>query len=167
MTEEQLFEIKQKFLQLIPHPKLIQKQIDRLREFKAEEFDIEDYNLNEQAELLDFFKQYITVLLNLKLKIAHSNEGGQLRQYLQVLRDIQVCLIKKLIVYIPENCEVDDSSIKQSDPFDAHAYAKELQLENVQENEIKDYLCMQFNKETSVHSELAKGVLRARKIGVE
>ena len=167
MTEEQLFEIKQKFLQVIPHPKLIQKQIERLKKFELDGIPIKEIALQRKGTLQNFLSDHISESLNMKLKIANAKNGGDLYQYLCVLKKQQNLLIQKLISYFPQNVEVNDSSIKQSDPFDTYVYLKELKDQNVKENEIKDYLCTQFRKEPSMQSELAKGVLRARKIGVE
>lgn len=166
MKEEQLFEIKQKFLQIIPHPKLIQKQIDRLKEFEQKEDEQGFIEIDLNASLASIFEQYISELLKLKLKIANSTGGTELYINLCNLKKAQNNLIKSLISYYPENCVVDDSSVKQSDPFDVYALLKELQEEKINENEIKDYLCKQFEADTVMLSELAKAVLRARKIGV-
>ena len=167
LSEEAIFEIKQKFLREIPHPKLIQKQINRLKEFELEGMMRINYELDQHSDLIDFFKQYIAALMTLKLNISNANDGVVLFRHLCNLKNLQETFIKNLTLYHPENCSGDDSEIKQSDPFDAYTYLKELQVQNVQENEIKHYLCTQFEQAPESYSELAKAVLRAKKIGLE
>ncbi|MEZ4923376.1 MAG: hypothetical protein R2780_09420 [Crocinitomicaceae bacterium] len=162
ITEQDLFEIKQKFLREIPHPKLIQKQIDRLKAFHCSEY-VE--HLEYEMELMPFMESYLGALMPLKLRISNAQSGDELLTALAQLQSFQLLLIKKLSAYYIYDVKVDDGSVKQSDPFDVYLYMKELQLANVKENEIKDYLWQQFAKnDPNLFSDFAKGVLRARKI---
>ena len=163
MTEEELFEIKQKFLREIPHPKLIQKQINHLNEKRTDEVLLEN-PIDESKDILSFFNNYIRILLALKLKIANAKDDNELYGFLKELYQLQLTLIKYLSDLLPEKIDFDDRNIKQSDPFDIYVYVKELKDQNVKENDINDYLCGQFELEPVRYSELAKAVLRARKI---
>lgn len=162
MTEEALFELKQKFLRDIPHPKLILKQIERLKVHDPEQFESVDFEPNQP--LREFLKEYIDAILDLKLKVSRAQEANVLSKQLIVLRCWQLELINKLSHYCPEREGVPDDEIKQSDPFDAYAYLKELNVSEIQENEIKNYLCARIDQDPDAYSELLNGVLRARKI---
>ena len=104
LTEDQLFEIKGKFLQQIPHPKLIQKQIDRLRDYKLNDITQGTIELDEDANLSVFLEQYISNTLALKLEIANSKDGKILFLSLVNLKELQERLIKKHIKTFYKPC---------------------------------------------------------------
>src|SRR5690606_15342617 len=98
---EQIFEIKQKFLREIPHPKLIMKQINRLDEQPVSEEEVVKIDFSDG--LLLFLEQYMSTLLEIKLKIANAAEAVELRKYLINLYFLQQQLITNLSVYYPAN----------------------------------------------------------------
>ena len=166
LTADQLFEIKQKFLQEIPHPKLIQKQLDKLTFYQSTTSSNSSLKEAEDMELTPFLAWYIQELMDVKLQISNASDGLKLYEAIDQLLQIHNLLIKKLYNYFPENTSAKDEQIKQSDAIDAYIIWKELQSSKVTENEIKDYLCSQFEQETESYSEFTKAVLRARKIVV-
>jgi hypothetical protein len=164
LSSEQLFEIKQKFLQQIPHPKLIRKQIMVLERDAVNEINAV-LPLNSKNDLLVFFEGYMASLLSLKLSISNSKTADILRKDLIELLALQNSLIEKLASYYPTKGVDMAFKVKQSDPFDVYAFKKELEANELTENEIKNYLCQQVkNKENSGISELTKAVIRARTI---
>ncbi|MEX1001837.1 MAG: hypothetical protein WDZ35_06970 [Crocinitomicaceae bacterium] len=164
ISEEELFQIKQKFLQHIPHPKLIRKQLRLLSRFVNKETKPEQNKLPLDMELGDYLNQYTALLLQLKLKIANTRNAEPLFSYLNELLNLHERYIQKLLTYLPD-CDYDESSIKQSDPFDAHTLSTELKANTLSDNEIMPYLCKQFSGCTANdYSELGKAVIRAKKI---
>lgn len=163
LTNQQLFEIKQKFLREIPHPKLIVKQLKFLN---VETPDLSEGSYAEPEQLAENLNTYISNLMQLKLSISNAASGLDLGSNLVQLHALQSQLIAKLSSYCPESYELfEEDGIKQSDPFDVYSYIKELGTQGLQENEIKDYLCKQFElADPAQFTELAKGVVRARKI---
>ena len=166
LSTEQLFSIKQKFLQHIPHPKLIKKQMDRLA--RSEDIDMtDDLSVEQQItalNLLDYLKLYDKSVLQLKLQIANARESIDLYRSLYNLLQLQNNLIDTLAGYLTD-CPYEEEGIKQSDPFDTHAMAKEIEGKELKESEIKPYLCKQFsNEQVSDYSVLGTAVIRAKKI---
>lgn len=162
MTEEELFQIKQKFLREIPHPKLISKHIDRLAEVQSDSREL--IALETGLELKMYLEKYLQDTLALKLRIANAASAKILRSELLSLYRVQLGLIQKLYQYYPQNAAYEDDHIKQSEAFDVHALIKELNREKISENQINNYLYQQFNEAPESYSELTKAILRAAKI---
>ena len=164
MTEETLFEIKQKFLREIPHPKLIQKQIDRLKEFEKEGMRADVHLSQGELKLIPFLENYIAVILTLKLGISNAVDGSALLSSLINLNSVQLALIAKLASCMPEEAEFEGEKIKQSNPIDAYKLLKELTDNGVDDKDLKDYLCTQLEKGPEGYTELTKSVIQAKKI---
>ena len=162
LSNQDLFEIKQKFLREIPHPKLILKQINKLSGQK----DISGLTeMDPKIDLKDYLKEYLNQLMPLKLNISNARSEMDLKRALQQLYCLQNGLIQKLYTYFTTDVEIDDSEIKQSAPMDVYIYLKEIESQNVKESDIKNYLCRQFkNDQFNKFTDLAKAVLQARKI---
>ncbi|UKN02672.1 hypothetical protein K6119_03985 [Paracrocinitomix mangrovi] len=165
---ELLFDVKQKFLREIPHPKLIQKQIDYLQvKFQLVETD-NVFKPIDTASLVDFFEEYISLLMPLKLRVSNAKDAAKLNSQLLKLKHLQQNLIENLAALVEEiDFDIEKySSVKQSEPFDVYQFSKELKEKALKtDNEIKDYLCQQIeSKEAEELSELTKGVVRAVKI---
>jgi hypothetical protein len=161
LSKEALFEIKQKFLRVVPHPKLISKQLNKLG---VQEDEVRP--ISSSGDMIVFMRYYLDTLMPLKLGIANGKTSEEIGKKILDLLHLQRSLIHELSSCFPEVImEIDDSQIKQSSPFDVYQYIKELQGLHIGQDEIKQYLCEQFKKnDPSEFSEFAKGVLRARKI---
>ncbi|MBD3636784.1 MAG: hypothetical protein HUJ25_05525 [Crocinitomicaceae bacterium] len=159
--------MKQKFLAEIPHPKLIDKQINRLTAYSSLQTKqhIDIVLPDRKEELATYLQHYIDLLMPLKLKIANSRSAKPLLISLQELKELQLAMISKLESYYPKDKAPKVTTIKQSDPFLVYDYLKEIQTQQLQENQIKSYLCRQFEKQDeNIYSPLLKGVLRANLI---
>ena len=161
LTKEQEFEIKQKFLRTIPHPKLILKQILRLnKDFVADKKS--DQNFQDLSVYLEGYENY---LLKLKLEISNAPDQKVLSTSLEKLYELQQRLISKLSTYFPDTLEQKLDAVKMSEPFDTYEIVKLLKAESMNESEIKNYLCKELeNTESDNLSVLTKSVLRAKKI---
>lgn len=166
----EIFEIKQKFLREIPHPKLILKQI-RLLENKAQlrqPFTIDDVQLTNtpnQQELTFFLENHITETLQLKKSIANASDPNQLKAELLGLYQSQIQFLQKLASYLPEKPAYPNEEIKMSDPIDAYQVLKRIQLLNLQENGINTYLCKEIETENRTTFDIITiSCLRAQKI---
>ena len=165
LSSQQLFEIKQKFLMDIPHPKLIQKHLTSLSKQPDLKIDSSNLGIDKTASLLDYLKSYLDELMPLKLNIANANTRSELRNCLKNLLVIQSNLIQKVASYYPAEAKIESDKIKQSEPFNVYNYIKELEKEQIEENQIKSYLCLQFEaSESDKLSEFGKAVVRAKKI---
>lgn len=167
----ELFEIKQKFLREIPHPKLIAKQIKlidkQLVDQPEGQYDIKAFRLGTEAQnqsLIAFLEDHIQQILGLKHRISSANDYKQLKIRLVDLWIEQSKLIHKLNHYIPDEHGYEDNHIKQSKPFDAYGILKIIQGENLKENEIKPYLCTLIGKETGASNLFLDACLQANKI---
>ncbi|MEO9531466.1 MAG: hypothetical protein ABJG68_14275 [Crocinitomicaceae bacterium] len=161
LSEEQLFDIKQKFLRTIPHPKLILKQI--LRIDKSFEFKHGDYS--HSKTLSDELNEYESDLLRLKLDISNAKEASALSNSLKNLLQLQYQLIYKLSSYAPISELDQETDIKMSDPFETYELFKFLKANDITESEIKNYLCKELKSEIEgPFSILVTSVLRAKKI---
>lgn len=166
----EIFEIKQKFLREIPHPKLILKQI-RLLETKArlnQPLTVEDLhlaNIPNQQELTVFLENYITETLRLKKDIANASDPNQLKTELVGLYQSQIQFLQKVASYLPQKPIYPDEEIKMSDPIDAYQFLKRIQLLNLQENGINTYLCKEIeNANKTTFDIITISCLRAQKI---
>lgn len=159
MNTEDLFEIKQKFLRTIPHPKLILKQILRLKS----EFEVEELTLTDSS-LVEVLTDYIDQEMRLKLGIANAQDAESLSSLLISLMNLHNSLIAKLASYSTSDLIIP-STIKMSDPFDAYALLKSLKALDLNETEIKQYLCTAQDASTDkMNTELYIAVVRAKKI---
>jgi hypothetical protein len=161
LSEDQLFEIKQKFLRTIPHPKLILKQILRL----DKGFSFKAGPKVSASNLIDYIEGYEIELLAIKLKISNAKDDTALLTVLVDLLSSQYSLIQKLASYCPKLENELEYKIKMSDPFETYAIFKFLKEEELKESEIKNYLYKELeNDRAKEPSVLAVSVLRAKKI---
>lgn len=165
---EILFEIKQKFLREIPHPKLILKQI-RILERKGEISPAFDENnqldaVNREFELVAFLEKHIQKELQLKYEVSRSETYLQLRNTLVELYQNQYQLFKKLQSYLPQKETYLDEDVKMSDPFDVYEILKSIKRLDLKESEIKAYICVELDTETKNFTTVITTILRANKI---
>lgn len=167
----ELFDIKQKFLREIPHPKLILKQIKKIEMNQGynapRALDYSSYPLtksNEELTLVQFLDEHIHAGLGLKHQISLSNTYDQLKDSLAQLIDHQVQLMRKLKTYLPFMDSYPDQEIKQSKPLDPYAVLKLIQKQNLKENEIKNYLCILLKAGEENSNTLLEACLQANKI---
>jgi len=170
--EEELFSIKSKFLREIPHPKLILKAIDQTKKL------ISDFNSTRESEhliqlpdkvfennLKNSLMQHSDFLLQLKLKISQAQLPGELYIALNELYFIHSSMIKQLSTYLPELESYPDSAIKISDSFDSYALSRFIETAQLNENEIKAYICNSIlNKPALNFDMLTIACLRSKKI---
>lgn len=172
-TEENrqiLFEIKQKFLREIPHHKLIAKQIKQLDvKFELDKVALPsllETKLSEEnhtLSLVDYLSAYIQINLKRKHQISLALEPLTLRNELIELIREQFQFLLKLNAYVVLEKEIDLSSIKISDSIDAYFVLKSILQLNLQENEIKNYLCDIIKIENGEESPLKEVFLRVHK----
>ena len=163
---EELFEIKQKFLRVTPHPKLIKKQIDKLDKLVQEENDIRiiTSELDTSSSLADYLENYIAKILKIRLEIANAKEAVCLKNNLKELLLLQESLILKLASYAEEIEITQFDNVKMSDDFGAYAILKFIRVENIEENKIKPYLYTQINTDLKTEKPLLIACVRAKKI---
>lgn len=159
LNAEEIFEIKQKFLRTVPHPKLILKQINRLnKSYVPEPAVISKLNLKV------FLEKYISDELSLKLTISNAKETESLERALISLMDLHSSLISKLADYYSP-VFTEEPAIKQSDSFDVYNILKNLNEFDLHETEIKKYLCDELKTASlKTISPLGIAVVRAKKI---
>ena len=161
ITLEELFEIKQKFLRVIPHPTLIAKQLKKLGQ-PIELLKIQEFNLKELKLTLD---SYTTDLLNLRLAIANAQNSDFLVQELIKVYYLHWELLFTLAHYCPEDGSINSVDVKLSDAFDTYDLSKFIVTQGIQETEIKEYLCKDLMINAPFNcSPLLLAVLRAKKI---
>ena len=169
-SKTELFDLKQKFLRQIPHPKLIRSAIQkamRKSEIELEVPDLKAIHLTidqKAAELIPFLEKAITRELAFKQQVAHARSFEDLSQSLLWLFKHQVKLCLKLQHFLPANhAELKDTDIKMSDPFDLYAILKSIDT-NQKDSEIQQQLLTELNQGTFEWSQLATACLRANKI---
>ncbi|MBN4072602.1 hypothetical protein JYT74_01050 [Crocinitomix catalasitica] len=145
MAERSLFELKQKFLSVVPHPKLIQSTIDRLgseNEDSDSESAIANQLLGDIRNLQDFLTTYIDLLLTIRLEISNAQSEAALRIALIKLKNIHLTLIQRLVTYSKELEFQYESSeeLKLSEPIDAYKILRFVKDSFKDDNQIKDYL---------------------------
>ncbi len=167
----ELFAIKQKFLRVTPHPKLILKEIKHLtRKGNLAVLDSEDFlssALQQQVSkvpLTDFLNDAITNGLRLKHQISQCDTYDHLRTVLIELLKRQWELLLKLKSYVTEIPLGADKEIKMSDPIDSYELLKGIQKLNLDENEINHYLCRNINAFEGPTDSVTQIFLRANKI---
>ena len=168
---QDLFNIKQKFLQIIPHPKLILKQINliHIKEGNLDSFPIDYTGILlppeiENEKLADFLNKHIKTTLSLKHNIAMAANYAELKSDLLQMYTSQIVLLKKLKLYLEIGKNYADQAVKMSDPIDSYLLLKTIQQLNLEENEIKNYLCEQIKKEELDQNKISVHFLRANKI---
>ena len=143
MSDQVLFEIKQKFLQQVPHPKLIQSSIDRLNRQLDEPFELnkpEEQVSNE--DLKEYLEVYLDRLLKLKLEIANAPSSHELISSLVKLKGLHMNFINSLSEWsshLPEDY-VPRTEIKLSDTVDAYEILRFVSGNFEDRNQIKEYL---------------------------
>lgn len=162
-----LFELKQKFLSAVPHPKLIAKamvqaQVKAGVEVKDVKDDTPTVAIINALDLRQFLDENITNLLLIKGKIALANDYHALAIALQSLYANHLHLIHKLNAYVPHALDFSTEAIKMAVPIDAYQVLKIIQQRNLKDDEIKNYLCANINHGDS--DELVEIFLRANKI---
>ena len=165
-----LFELKQKFLRLIPHPKLILSAIKKASRQNQNSEPIEQANsvklevADEKLSLKDFLNYRITKELELKKIITDAETFEGLADDLRILYRHQVTICLKLQTYLPDSEEeLADSEIKMSDPFDLYALLKSLSGLNTDE-EIREKIKVELRDHTFENSAITNACLRANKI---
>ena len=165
-----LFDLKQKFLRQIPHPRLIQSAMKKAARFDDQKYEEQTLSAvkltknQKDAYLTDFLEQAILRELHLKHQISLANSFSKLIAALQDLYEHQVQLCWKLNGYMTVDFESTHlDAIKMSDPFDLYeilkAVDKGMSKEMIQE-EIKNEL----SQKTFEPGVLATACLRAYKI---
>jgi len=142
LTIEELFELKNKFLREIPHPKLIYKAIKSI-ELHANSPEYADLSVG--STLFETIEHYGAKVLNLKLKISQSKSSVELLTALKELNIEHMRLIKKLSEYVNDEDVAHFPDIKQSGAVDYYIIKKAQSNFPKQDNEIKEYLCKEFN----------------------
>jgi hypothetical protein len=117
----------------------------------------------QELELGDFLNRYIAVLMPLKLKLSIATTMELLNLQLMGLFKLQYNLLYKLYTYLPQTV-VFPADLKVSDPIDAHEILKALKSLNLQEKEIKGYLCEKLSIKTFEKSGMILSFMRAKKI---
>jgi hypothetical protein len=165
-----LFDLKQKFLRQIPHPKLIQSAIKKAARHHGSHYEEQTLlsvklNASHQQQLLaDFLEETIARELRLKHQISQANSFGRLIEALEdlYLHQVQICL--KLQSYV--NVELSDQhkqAIKMSDPFDLYEILKSIEKEMTNEA-IQEVLQNELSQNTFEPGVLATACIRAQKI---
>ena len=165
--EQQLFEIKSKFLRHVPHPRLIRKSIEQVKalagtdlvEFESEQPSYSDVTLTHALTAAT------EDLLKLKLAISGSETASELYANLIALYNLHWALLARLASYLPVLNEYPDHEIKQSDPVDSYETWRFISRAGLSENEIKPYICKAISgRAPADFDELTIACLRSRKI---
>lgn len=174
MTEDlryELFDIKQKFLREIPHPKLIRKQIWQIRVKgklgEKEELPYSEIILNKEEKsrgLEEFLDGYIKAVLMLKHQVSQATDYSSLETVLISLFSGEIKMLKKLQTYLEVSNEYPDGDIKMSAPMDQYQILKRIRELKLNENEIKPYLCKQIEADSNEFDVLTRSCLQANKI---
>ncbi len=162
-----IFDLKNKFLGLIPHPKLITKAIKQAQVKGGLTHSIEDiaHSLTDEIgaqDLNEFLRYAIHESLQIKQVIASASSYASLAIALERLLLNQLNLIHKLNLYAPKIEEHRLESIKVSEAIDPYAVLKMIQQRNLKDDEIKNYLCTQIDQNDL--NDLVVIFLRAHKI---
>ena len=170
MNEEEkyvLFELKNKFLGPVPHPKLILKAIKQAYVksgyLEGKEPVYQALPCYFAALPLDLFLQkIITDLLQIKYAISIADSYLRLGEALEQLLINHLNLIHKLDSFVEKSISTGSESIKVSPSIEAYHVLKMFQQRNLKDHEIKNYLCQQIDQDDS--DELLEIFLRANKI---
>ena len=158
-----LFEIKKKFLSVVPHPKLIKSAIKRLY---IVDVDLPTTELEGQpSELIHFLEFYIDRLMKIRLRIANATNEENLAKALIDLFALHHQLLQKLASYNTELSQLSDEELKISQSVDAYEILKFVKEEIGDENQIKTYLrSLKSEVKPEDWKPLEREVLRSAKI---
>lgn len=162
-----LFELKNKFLGPVPHPKLILKAIKQayVKSGMIADKELVSYAHNRQFDPLHldlFLQETVIDLLQIKHAISTAFSYHSLGVGLERLLVNHLNLIHKLDSYVSKSITNEGESIKVSGSIDAYHILKMIQQRNLKDHEIKNYLCKQVDQDDS--DELLEIFLRANKI---
>lgn len=166
INQEELFQIKSKFLSEIPHPKLILKAIVQTQNGCKSIDDIKRQSIpNENDELILVLKKYVEELIQVKLQISNALTGQELNIALIQLYKLHWSFLFSLSSYMSELELYPDENLKISDSIDAYSLIKFLEVNHIKENQIKTYICNTIsNKSPEDFDVLTIACLRSRKI---
>lgn len=163
MSEQLIFEIKQKFLREVPHPKLIQSSIDRLGRLTDEALEVVPIVSRSVDSCTNFLNDYLTDLGSLKLAISNAASAQDLRSNLAALKFMHLELIdylSELSKNLPDDY-LPESEVKLSTSIDAYAILRFLKARFKNDNEIKEYLRSLDSKE---ENDFILHLIRSRQI---
>lgn len=166
IDKEKLFEIKSRFFREIPHPKLISKAIRDLgRDINTTE-RFKDLSWNYSTlSLKEMLIVYIDDVLAFKRLINATKSTTELSSFLASLFDFHNSFITQLAEYAAPDLNLKEFDIKVSIAFDAYQILKHLELNQLQESQIKPYICEQVKLiPTDELDILSISCLRAKKI---
>ena len=161
MTEELVFNIKQKFLQSIPHPKVLVKYRNQLSDaFLLQKIE---YKCGDKPQLVDFLENYSSHLSKVKLRIAHAIDQSELADAVNDLLELQLRLICELSKpNLPDNEGID---VKVSEEIPAHEILKFIRMNNIQDEIINSFVANQnYSKEKANFDVLSLNILKAKRI---
>lgn len=157
--EEELFQLKQKFLREIPHPKVIASYHKRTGEILNS-----NVILNTNLGLIEFLKEYSRELMPIKLKIAHAKNKTDFGIGLNFLYGLQMDLIGKLASYASINTS-EFREIKVGAPIQNHRILQFLKERELKENSINEFIEKELaSKEIANFTVLTENVIRAKLI---
>lgn len=163
---QELFEIKQKFLREIPHPTLINKYFKMTGSNLTEGLVFDSLKLVDELQELEltvFLTHYLEDLMKLKLALSNASEKITLNGLIERVFYVQFNLLWKLASYLPEE-DVLEEDVKVSTSIDPHLILKFVKERNLQEKEIKGYLCAELAGNDKNESPVLIDFIRARKI---
>ena len=172
--DERLFELKSKFLQVIPPIKIIHsivKKIKRITEAANVFIDLEKLvvydtflDLN-QMSLDDFLDFYQAELAKIRLRISNTSNGYGFLNEVSVIESLQKELIFKLAKFdLPIDQYIERWPIKLSTPFKVYDLQVELKENQLKETEISEYIRGQIaNDNFEKFTELTLAVINAKK----
>ena len=160
MERDLVFELKQKFLQKVPHPTLIQSAINRLDKNAVAKSTIV---LKSKGSSLYLLEEYIEKLLELKLKISQSTTSEELLPHLQLLKTMHIELIQHLAGFYSHFAIHPrwEAQVKQSETVDAYEVLSFCRDRFANDNEIKEYLRELNSEEENL---LLTQIVRSKKI---
>lgn len=142
LSVEELFDVKNKFLRDVPHPKLIYKEIKAICPTAAYPNIVSP----STQSLISFLESYGSDVLRLKLDISQSKNSTELLESLQQLLSVHLTFIHCLSNYIPDSLIEQFPTITQSGPIDYYPIKKTIKAEQLGETQIKQYLCEHLEK---------------------
>ena len=162
-TEEEvfrLFEIKKKFLSIVPHPKVILKYY---RDLKGKDENITSGLTFQSMELNEFLVKYSDELVQVRLQISNAQTNSELATVLGKLYTLQLSLLNKLSKLTSGMSVPSLENIKVSAPIDGYELFKFIRENEMGEKEIKEYIRAHIHSVDEADA-LLMAVLRAKKI---
>jgi len=172
--EMEVFNMKNKFLRILPPIPLIENYCKKLEKIQmAFRFF---YPLNHSINFInpvllsdeglnEFLNQYQTELSKIKLQIANADSSELFILVLQHLISFQKNLHLRFDEFYHETFEDSKELIKISEPIDIFEIQEELKSNFLSENsQIKDYICKKIKDKEFESSALSKMVLQSNKI---